>query len=282
MADLTPIFDRWAFDEDLGAPTNRLQVRNAIDPRDIDLEEVQRDWERHLDQLLTRWGDITRDQRDAIVDQVRAAVTSNDLAALAAISVSTSAAVEALTEAMTDMALAAARQMSREAQQQGVRIDPVASDSAGFAAVATALVALLAEGLTNSAGREALRRWSPSTSGDEVSAAVREHLESLSDTFLRDQLGGALSSAETTGRMNTALSGPSAALYASEMLDKRTCSPCFEINGKWLGNSDDPDIVAKVEAVYPSGNYKNCLGGVRCRGQVVSVYRPQQVGVEEA
>lgn len=250
---------------------------NNIAPEDIDLSRVQRDWERRLDDLIRIWGDITARQRDQIVDQVRSAITHNDLAAIARLTTSTAEATEALTEAMTEMALSAAQQYVREAAEQDVRLDPVASDSATFAALAGVTAALLAEGLTNSAGREALRRWSPSTTGDDVSQAVKEHLESLSDTFVRDQLGASLSSAQMTGRMNTMLSGPSAALYASEMLDKRTCSPCARIDGKWIGNTDDPDIAAKLEAVYPNGNYRDCEGGVRCRGQIVAIHRPQTV-----
>lgn len=248
-----------------------------IAPQDIDLDRVQREWERRLDDLIAVWGGITQRQRDQIVDQVRSAITSDDLAAIARVTVTTAEATEALTEAMTDMALAAAREMSREAGRQDVRIDPVASDSAVFAALAGVTTALLAEGLTNSGAREALRRWSPSTTGDEVAAAVQEHLGSLSDSFVRDNLGGMLTSAQNTGRLNTALSGPSAALYASEQMDSNSCGPCKIVNGKWIGNTDDPDIVAKVEAVYPNGGYKACLGGVRCRGAVVAVYRPEQV-----
>lgn len=249
-------------------------LRNASD---IDLSRLLAEFEKQLDALLRRWTDITADQRRQIVDQVRVAVTSNDLAALARLHVSTAAGAELLTEAMGQMALDAAKEVVHEASTQGVRIDPVASDRMGFHVVAEALTALLAEGLTNSGGREALRRWSPSTSGDDVAAAVQEHLESLSDAFLRDNLGGAMMSALTTGRVETMLAAPSAAIYASEWMDKRTCKPCRRINGKWIGNSDDPQIVAKIQAVYPNGGYKDCLGGVRCRGTVVSVYRPDQV-----
>jgi hypothetical protein len=262
------------------ASTGPESVRN-IDPLDIDLSAVQREFEHRLDQLLDAWQSITADQRDQILDQVRSAVTSNDIAALAHISVSTAAATEALTQAMLEMALAAAQQLVHEAREQDVRLDPVASDSAGFHVLAGAMAALLAEGLTNAAGREAWRRWSPSTSGDVVSAAVKQHLESLSDTFLRDNLGSALTAAQNTGRLNTALSGPSAAVYASEQMDKRTCPPCAHVNGKWIGNSDDPEIESKVEAVYPNGAFRDCEGGPRCRGTTVYVWRPAQVTGQE-
>ena len=141
-----------------GFSTGPDEAERILNAARIDLAEVQRQFERNLDDLLQRWTDITARQRDQIVDQVRSAVTSDDLAALARISVSTSDAAQALTEAMTDMALTAAQEMSREASRQGVPIDPVASDSSVFASVAAAMAALLAEGLTNSAGREALRQ----------------------------------------------------------------------------------------------------------------------------
>jgi hypothetical protein len=259
-----------------GGTSNRMAgPRNAA--QDVDLSGLQAEFERQLDALLRRWTDITAAQRAQIVDQVRVAVTSNDLAALARLHVSTAEAAQTLTEAMAQIALDAARAMVNEAADQGVRIDPVASDTAPFMATATAVTALLAEGLTNSGGREALRLWSPSTSGEQVAAAVDEHLSGLSDTFVRDNLGGAMMAALTAGRTNTMLAAPSAAIYASEYMDRNTCKPCRRINGKWLGNSDDPDIVAKIEAVYPNGGYRDCLGGVRCRGTLISVYRPDQV-----
>ncbi len=276
------VYDERAITVVSGSAEARLRwaVRN-IDPTAVNLDTVQRDFERRLNQLLDEWVSITADQRNQILDQVRFAITSDDLAALTRISVSTTAAAEALTDAMADMALQAARRVVEEAEEQDVRIDPVASDTATFAAMSVVVAALLGQGLTNAAAREAARRWSPTTTGDDVASAVGEHLESLSDSFVAAQLGGALTSAQNTGRLNTMLAGPSAALYASEQMDGRTCTPCSEINGKWIGNSDEPDIVAKVEAVYPNGGYRDCEGGVRCHGTIVQIFRPAQVARTE-
>jgi hypothetical protein len=260
----------------LRPPDSQMAPTNLMAAYEPDLSQLQAQFEKNLDALLRRWTDVTASQRDQIVSQVRFAVTSNDLNALATMKVSTAEAAEILTESMGQMALDAAREMAAEARDQGVRIDPVASDTGVFAATAVALTALLAQGLTNAGGREALRLWSPATTGDEVAAAVQEHLESLSTAFVEANLSGALMSALTTGRMETALAGPSAALYASEQMDRNTCGPCRKINGKWIGNTDDPDISTKVQAVYPNGGYRDCQGGVRCRGTVVSVYRPEQ------
>lgn len=242
----------------------------------VDLSKLQRDFERQLDALLAQWFTVTAKQRDQILDQVRAAVTADDVNALARLNISTGEQADILTRAMTEMALTAAQHVTDEAAKQGVRMDPVATDTDKFTVTAAALAALLGGALTNSAGREALRLWSRTTSGDDVARAVREHLDELSTSFVEAHLGGALHSALNAGRLETMLSGPSAAIYASEVMDKNTCPPCARVDGKWIGNSDDPDIVAKVEAVYPNGGYVDCEGGVRCRGTIVTVYRPQQ------
>jgi len=260
-----------------GADNPGRSLPRNLAPTDVDLSQVQRDWERHLDALLEPWFTVTARQRDQILAQVRRAVNDNDLAALAALNVSSAEQADILTAAMTEMALNAAQHATDEAARQGVRVEPVAVPPSRFAASALAMAALLAASLSNSAAREALRRWSPSTSGDDVARAVREHLEELSTSFVEDNLGGALHAAVNIGRTQTMLAGPVAALYGSEVLDKRTCPPCTVINGKWIGNTDDPDIEAKVQAVYPNGGYVNCEGGVRCRGVVGAGRRREQV-----
>jgi hypothetical protein len=252
-------------------------VGNAIDPRDIDLSGVQADFERHLSQILSEWRGITRRQIDEIIAQVEASVDKADLKRLAMISVSTKDAEEALLESMNSMALTAAQRVVDEAAQQGANINPVASDRAPFGLIAAATAGLLAGALANAAGREALRLWTPGMSGRDVASGVQDHLEGLSDSFLADNLGGSLSDAETTGRANTLMAAPSMAIYASEVLDGATCSPCREINGKWIGNSDEPNIQAKIDAVYPRG-YVGCKGGSRCRGQLVGVVRERGEG----
>lgn len=193
------------------------------DPTGIDLSKVQTDWERSLDALLGAWFAVTADQRDKILDQVRAAINNDDLAALANLNVSSEEQAHILTEAMTELALQAAERVTHEAAAQGVRIDPVATDTHKFLAHARSLANLLTQGMTNSAGREALRRWSPRATGDAVAAAVRRHLESLSTSFVEANLGGALTSAQNAGRLETMLAGPSAAIYGSEVMDKVTC-----------------------------------------------------------
>ncbi len=246
-------------------------------PPEVNLDQVQADWETALDQLISEWAEVTTLQREQISAQVRHAVNNQDPAALAAITVGSAAGAQLLTLALAEMAATAAAEMAEQAAVQGVAVAPAAVPGDELALVATAVAVMLAAGLATSAGREALRLFAPGASGDEVAAQVDAHLGSLSETFLRDQLGGALSRAQMSGRMNTVLAAPEAALYADEQLDRNTCGPCRKVHGKWLGNSSDMVMVMRS---YPNGQYVHCEGGIRCRGQVVPIWRPRRVGDE--
>ncbi|MDQ1248223.1 MAG: hypothetical protein QG597_2595, partial [Actinomycetota bacterium] len=105
----------------------------------------------------------------------------------------------------------------------------------------------------------------------QVTEQVREHLEALTTAQPEYVLGGALTQAQHAGRESTIVSGPSAALYADEVLDRATCPSCKQINRKWVGNSDDP--ARPWTLLYPVRGYVGCAGRDRCRGQLVAVWR---------
>lgn len=256
----------------------RLRRRWAQDGDDDDLkqqqlETVQEDWQAILDRVMAGWADITFAQRQEIYTQVREAVDSGDPAALAAITVDTAEAADLLAEAMADLAAIAAGRVVEEAAEQDVEIDPVEPDRDGLDGFAAAAAALLGAGMAAAAGREAIRRTTPDAEGRQVADEVDQHLE---DTALgrqtEDQLGGALSNAQNTARIETLRAAPVAAYYADETLDSNTCERCREVDGRWLGND-----LEDVERIYPNGGYVDCLGRERCRGTVVAVWRPEQV-----
>lgn len=63
-----------------------------------------------------------------------------------------------------------------------------------------------------------------------------------------------------------ALPAPSS-IYASELLDGRTCGPCLQVDGR------EYDTLADAYEDYPRGGvYVNCAGGDRCRGTLVATY----------
>lgn len=258
--------------------------RNAIQgPEDIDLSALQADWQNAVDRVLASWGPILQAQREELITQIRAALNAGDITALSTLSVDTSDATEILLDAMTAMAMVGARHVVQEAEDQDVPdLEAKSPTRESMRDSAKVTVALLARELAVSAGREALRVRGPKTPTAEVVDAVTEHLESLSDATPRLQLGSALTGAQNSGRIETLRSGPVAALYASEQMDTNTCVRCKEINGRWIGNSDDGTVMAEVDKLYPNGGYVDCLGRNRCRGTVTGVWRPKQTGGDQA
>lgn len=58
---------------------------------------------------------------------------------------------------------------------------------------------------------------------------------------------------------------PTITAISSELLDSRTCGPCSDIDGTVFATLDE------AQAAYPDGQYVDCLGGERCRGQLIYI-----------
>lgn len=242
-------------------------------PDDVDLTATQEAWVYALGLLLARWAsDVTTPQRKALVEQVATIIDGGDLTALASMTVDSAEGTAILHAAMSGLADLAGGHVVQEAARQGVTLTATAADSVQLGEWAGLTADLLALGLRIAAAREAMRVAAPGLRGAEVADQVSQYLAALSDASVRDQLGGALTAAQNAGRIATIGAGPEAALYASEKNDKNTCAPCHEIDGRWLGNVSD---MAQVKRTYPSAGYVDCLGGPRCRGTVVAVWRPE-------
>jgi hypothetical protein len=254
-------------------PRRARSARAATDEeshRDDQLEVVQEDWERALEALMGTFDGIAEDWRTELAEQISDAVDDEDTEALAALTVAVAPLEDEVTDALSDLTDQAAERMSDEAADQDVLVDPVGGDMAALAALAAAVAGLIATGYAVSAGREAVRITHPGAEGATIARQVTGYLEGLVNVAARDLLGGSLTAAQNAGRIATLRAAPVAAYYANETLDKNTCGPCREVDGKWLGNDLD-----SVEEVYPSGGYRACLGRERCRGTVVAVWRPE-------
>ncbi|MEV0382875.1 phage portal protein [Nonomuraea sp. NPDC050643] len=240
----------------------RLRIQAAAEPRE--------DWQDRLDDLLAEWEQVTEDQRQELLEQIRRIVDEGTAADLMSLTVSSSVAAALLETAMAAQAEAAGQRMVETATEQGVTIEavPVAGALAAALAAAAAVTAgLLAAALAVAAGRAALRLWAPDMTGEQVSGRVREHLESLSDAALRTELGGAIWSAETAGRFTTLelaeSEGKGATYYeAVEETDANACVQCKDVNGERF------DTLRDARESYPHGGYFACLGTIRCRGTV--------------
>jgi hypothetical protein len=192
---------------------------------------------------------------------------------LATLVVDVDESTRVLRQALGDMAETAAQQMAAEAADQGVKVRPPKVDKglrnafgSELIEIAAATAALLAADTAASAGREALRLLVPGVRGSEVAEKVGGFLRGLKNWFRRDQLGGALHRAQNAGRVATLQAAPKARYFAQEKNDANRCGPCKEIDGTEFEDLD------AVRAVYGSGGYQGCEGGIRCRGTVVALW----------
>jgi hypothetical protein len=260
--------------------TARTGLRRQLTPVEAasgyDPLMVQREFTDALDRLLTGYRSVVRAQRQAIVDQVIAAVETGRSDKLAALTVDSGPGATLIRQAMDAHAQTAATRMMGEALKQGVDIDParVKVPSARLSRVATARAALAGQYLAQQAGTKALQTVraasDPALDAADSGDTVDVFLGGLSDTPLKDQLSAALTAAENAGRVSVLEADPSsegsATYSATELLDDNTCEPCAEIDGEEFGSLSD------AEDAYPSGGYIECDGGLRCRGTVVAVW----------
>lgn len=238
---------------------------------DPDTAQVDRDWRDALAALLLLWRPRRAAQADALAAQVAAA--GGDVSALAGLALTVPGGPDLIASAMLQLAGVAAGRAVQQAAAQGVVIDvPDVGALAAFVQSRAAVVdALLSDGLVNAAVRAGLLASGESATGEQVAQAVRDALTALTDTYLNEQLGGALTVAqnEARGLVFDAAGGRLDYVSAIEELDRNTCKPCAAVAG-----TQYPDwAAARVD--YPSGQYLHCKGGARCRGFLSAVYKQE-------
>jgi hypothetical protein len=233
-----------------------------------DFESIDAQWQDQLDQLLTQVREARADDIDRIVAQIEEiGLDPEQLAALAAAPL----AAAALREALLAMARAGAAQVRGEARAQGVRVTPELSDedTERLERRAAATAEVLGQGLAQSARNEAIRLAGEAMDAADVAARVGDHLRDLTDAALRPGLAGAVTAAQNTGRFagirDVLAQVPTGRVYASELLDARTCTRCTEVDGR------EYDSLEEALQDYPGGGYVSCEGGPNCRGTAVVV-----------
>jgi hypothetical protein len=240
-----------------------------------ELSLVQADWLAELGRIADDWRAVTAAHREHIVEQVAAAEKPGALAELALDPDTVANGAELLAAAMSRLAKVASQRMVDEAAAQGVQLPVVVLLPGELHEYATVITRLLGRRLLLSAGREAMRLRTDTVNGTALGNLIRQWLEGLSDREERDLLGGSLTNAQNSARIETLrhapASTPSPAYYADETLDEATCGPCEVVHKRWLGNT-----LAEVDRLYPNGGYVACKGRERCRGTVTAVWRPTQ------
>ena len=120
--------------------------------------------------------------------------------------------------------------------------------------------------IARSLGASASRLAAKSGYGEVAADAVRAWGSRLSDAYLEETLGGALSAAQNAGRFAVyAQDADSFTVYASEIMDANTCPFCAEIDGRQYATMEEG------LTDYPTGSYVGCVAGPRCRGTLVFV-----------
>jgi hypothetical protein len=103
--------------------------------------------------------------------------------------------------------------------------------------------------------------------GEPLRRAVARAMRDASTAPVRDLASQAAGSAQGLGRIAGAEVAPDPRrVIASELLDRNTCGPCGNIDGH------EYRTLAVARADYPSGYYRLCEGGSRCRGTLVFIH----------
>lgn len=244
------------------------------DPNEIELaaktdfETLQTQWADATSYTVEAWKtEIKAGQVEALAEQVFNAVTMGDARALAQLAAPVQG-VQLLEDLMLETAEDALVLAKAEAAAQGATIPTIntAVDLVpSVAARAEQTATLLSRGLSDAAARLAVQ-LGVNVGPQDAADAIAAHLHGLSDSYLDDMIGGAMTQAQNQGRRVVMDTQDNPTVYSSELLDQNTCTNCASVDGKQY-----TDLLA-ADADYPTGGYKECLGGPRCRGTLVAVY----------
>jgi len=182
--------------------------------------------------------------------------------------------VERAADLLDDAARTGATQVADEFARQGADdADPGDPDYRGRATEEAGLVAgALAMVTADQALGIVARRRGPDVTPDELADAIRDELADLTTAHTDDLARGGVTRAQHTGRTATIRAHESdvVGIYASELLDSNTCTECSHVDG-----TEYPDLDAAL-ADYPTGGYRACAGGDRCRGTLVAIHAAEQ------
>jgi hypothetical protein len=210
--------------------------------------------------------------RDAQIDELAAQIeqAEGDLGRLAALTASlTVTDVDVIASRLLEIADYGVTTARQEATAQGASLPApeMAVIRDALTVRARAVSTLLSTALSETAGRQAVQRTGGNLAPAEVATEVADHLRGLSNAYLEEQLGGALTQGMNTGR-RTAMGGAPAGtrIVASALLDTNVCARCHADDGH------EYDTLLAAETQFPVGGNKDCQGGLRCRCTLIAIY----------
>lgn len=200
----------------------------------------------------------------------RKTVTRAAMASLTAPASGQDVIAQHLATAAQDGAHAAAAELAAQGVTASIPSDQDLSDGVGEIAAAAATLA--ATSLTLSAQRKGTQLAGTARTPQEAHDQLTSYLSDLKYSWTGDQLQGAVTAAQNSGRIavfTSILNQDAVSYYASEILDVNTCDACASVDGTQYSS------LADAQNDYGSGGYVDCAGGPRCRGTLVAVYSEQ-------
>lgn len=254
----------------------------AADPATDD-EQHQQDWQAAQDRLQQAWdaGAGTALTAGILAALVAALGTGGGLAALGQVTApagDVTVLADALHAQMVILAADGAKQATAEVQAQGVTAPAAVADDTTLRQVAEVTAAVIAAGMVNGAIRAATSAAASAVPGagpvdsDALQEAAQVALDGTAGPggggWVADNTGAALTTAQAAGRAAVFAAveqaGHTVTFAAREHNDAAECLPCREIDGHAY------DTLAAALADYPAGRYRDCAGGMRCRGRLVA------------
>lgn len=174
-------------------------------------------------------------------------------------SVGLSAAAGALAEA-----LAQGYEGAMPAHAPGIAGDPQVDQLARRLATAPLLDAVVA-------AREAVVAAPTFAAAVDTARVAAAAVAGMAPSPLEAYARQAAAQAQGLGRQAGAGVVPPRVIYASEILDRNTCGPCSLVDERSYAT------LAEARVDYPTGTYRGCQGGLRCRGTLVFLYSSESV-----
>lgn len=232
----------------------------------VDFATMDNTFQAALDLAFSDVRSLIRYQVDELHDAIVEA--DGDLDAISEIS-ATPQHAEVIRSQLASVAERAATAAVQEASRQGVTVDRPNLDDlqASLASRSGILDTVITRRVTSAATQRAIRMTGGSLSPADVANQVRDELAGMKWIDVRDTLTGAVQGAQNSARaLVFARDGQEGDLYASEILDDRTCDECQAVDGTNYQTVDD------AERDYPFGGFVDCAGRDKCRGTLIKVY----------
>lgn len=244
-----------------------------------DFASVHAEWEQATTGAVKALRSTTAAWRLDLRQQITRDLADGDLDAVLGLSLDRQAAASVLLSLMEEFAVKAGRACQREIERQGIAVpswslpdgDAVTAALTGrrlLASIAELTSDLMSGVLLAAAKRKLSGLLRSSRPSEQIAAEVDRELATVD---WATAVGSAMTAAQNAGRLAVMDAAPPAHTYsASEILDRRTCQPCKDIDGRTFATLDD------AVAEYPVMGYRDCTGaryGNACRGFLIALWQ---------